>query len=156
MKRLVCVVLLLSLLALPVCAEIDLSGLSYDELVALKDRINLAIWASAEWQEVTVPQGVWEVGVDIPAGYWTITAAEGVSVCVSWGTELNAAKTDVKISIGGIYESNYLYSSSYPYYTPGDDRLSVSWELKDGQYIVIDSGTAVFSPYSGKPSLGFK
>lgn len=156
MKRLVCVVLLLSLLALPVCAEVDLSGLSYDELVALKDRINLAIWASAEWQEVTVPQGVWEVGVDIPAGYWTITAAEGLKAHVCWGDKLNGAKTDIDPWASDVYETGYICSPSHRYYTPGDDRTSVSWELKAGQYIVIDSGTAVFSPYSGKPSLGFK
>ena len=30
-------------------AEIDLSGMGYEELVALKDRINLAIWKSEEW-----------------------------------------------------------------------------------------------------------
>ena len=51
--------------------SIDLSGLSYDELVALKDRIDLAIWNSQEWQEVEVPQGLYVVGKDIPSGTWT-------------------------------------------------------------------------------------
>ncbi len=55
--------------------EVDLSGMSYEELVVLKDRINLAMWECDEWQEVTVPEGVWTVGEDIPAGHWTIRAA---------------------------------------------------------------------------------
>lgn len=31
-------------------AEVDLSGMTYAELVALKDQIDLAIWNSNEWQ----------------------------------------------------------------------------------------------------------
>ena len=67
------------LLAIPTVAfatsgklDIDLSKLSYEELVELKDQINLAIWQSKEWEEVEVPQGIWEVGKDIPEGKWTI------------------------------------------------------------------------------------
>ena len=30
----------------------------------LKSKINLAIWNSREWQEVSVPRGVYQVGVD--------------------------------------------------------------------------------------------
>lgn len=43
-------------------AQIDLSAMTYEELVALKDKINLAMWESKDWEEVTVPQGVWTVG----------------------------------------------------------------------------------------------
>jgi len=28
--------------------------------------------------------------------------------------------------------------------------------MEAGQYIVVDDSIAVFTPYSGKPSLGFK
>ena len=68
MKRIICwTITLMILFAVPCsCAEdIDLSGMSIDELVELKDRINLAIWNSQEWEEVTVPQGEWIVGEDI-------------------------------------------------------------------------------------------
>ena len=43
MKKFLALVSLLSLLAVPVLAEVDLSGMSYDELVALKDQLNLAM-----------------------------------------------------------------------------------------------------------------
>ena len=77
---------------------IDLSGMSYDELVALKDRINLAMWQSDEWQEVTVPQGVWKVGEDIPAGHWTVKCITGNncrSTQISWGEALTEGGTDI-------------------------------------------------------------
>ncbi len=60
--------------------SMNVDSLSYNELADLKDQINLAMWNSDEWQEVKVPQGIWEVGVDIPTGHWTISPVEG-----GWG-----------------------------------------------------------------------
>ncbi len=74
-------------------ADIDLSGMTYDELVALKDQINLAIWNSEEWQEVEVPQGVWEVGADIPAGKWEIRPLQGATTAIYTGTRLSETGT---------------------------------------------------------------
>lgn len=54
--------IMLLIVSIPAMADVDLTGMTYAELVALKDQINLAIWNSSEWQEVTVPQGVWKVG----------------------------------------------------------------------------------------------
>ena len=74
MKRFFCLLFVLVLLPVVSFADLpDLSGLSYDELVQLRDKINLAIWNSEEWQEVTVPIGVWVVGEDIPVGHWSIS-----------------------------------------------------------------------------------
>lgn len=74
MKKLLTVILILALLV-PFSAFADLpplDGLTYDELVELKDQINLAIWNSDNWQEVTVPAGIWKIGEDIPEGHWSI------------------------------------------------------------------------------------
>ena len=49
-----------------------------------------------------------------------------------------------------------LTSKNNKYYSEAYDLTEVSWDLKDGHYIVVDDGIAVFTPYSGKPSLGFK
>lgn len=135
-------------------SESDLSGMTFNELVALKDKINLAIWQSAEWQEVEVPQGVWVVGEDIPAGKWTIKPQDEHSVFVYWGDKLNEAGTNVAYST--IYEYEVLTSKNNKYYSEAYDLTEVSWDLKDGHYIVVDDGIAVFTPYSGKPSLRFK
>lgn len=62
--------------ALAVSDGIDLSAMSFDELLALRQQVNMAIWQSDGWQAVEVPAGMYQVGVDIPAGKWTITAGD--------------------------------------------------------------------------------
>ena len=148
--------LVLCLLMVGGCAaaeEIDLSGMPYDDLVALKDRINLAIWESDEWQEVEVPHGVWEIGKDIPAGKWTIKAAEGVRARVDWGDKLDASGWDFEW--GTIWIRQFLESETYAYYS-GSQPTEVTYDLKEGHYIIVQQGTVYFTPYAGKPSLGFK
>ena len=155
MKRFVALVLvLLSMVSVASAETIDLSGMTYDELVALKDQINLAIWNSNEWQEVEVPQGVWVVGEDIPVGKWTIKAADGMTASVEWGNQLEASGVSLS-SKGSIREYGFLYSTSYSRYEKGN-TTEVTWDLKEGQYLIVNSGIAVFTPYSGKASLGFK
>lgn len=155
MKRIIPLILVLLCFAGVASAEaIDLSGMSYEELVALKEQIDLAIWNSEEWQEVEVPKGVWVVGQDIPAGKWTISAADGVTASVKWGDVLDESGVGLSFN-GRVYETEYLKSVNYRYYEKGD-ASEVTWELKDGQYLIVEDGLALFTPYSGKKSLGFK
>ena len=155
MKRILALVLVLTSMVGIVSAEtIDLSGMSFDELVALKDQINLAIWNSQEWQEVEVPKGVWIVGQDIPAGKWTIKASDGATTYVYWGDALDETGTNLSWN-GRFYESECIYSTSYRYYEKGETS-EVTWDLKEGQYFIVENGIALFTPYHGKPSLGFK
>lgn len=150
------VIALLFLLSLPciALADVDLSSMSYDELVALKDQINLAMWQSAEWQEVTVPQGVWQVGVDIPAGHWTIKAYDGANTVIKYGSRLDSTGRDIGFGDADIYES--VKSPLRSTFSKGDDLEQIDIDAKDGYYFVISNGDAVFMPYTGKPSLGFK
>lgn len=154
MRRiLACAFSLIMLLALsPVCfADVDLNGMTYDELVALKDKINRAIWDSEEWQEVEVPQGVWAVGDDIPAGKWTIKALPGGDTYIKIGVEVKDGGTDVNSKT-----SQRIKDEGHSYYDSKSDITSWTFEFTEGQYVKIDNGPAVFTPYSGKPSLGFK
>lgn len=156
MKKLIAFIIALILCPVWSIAEIDLSGMTYDELVALKDKINLAIWASDTWQEVEVPYGVWIVGEDIPAGKWTVKPISGTRANVHWGSRLNESGTDIHYDNSkDIYEMEWIYSKDYRSYDLGDPT-EVTWNLADGQYFVVAEGIVVFSPYSGKPSLGFK
>ena len=140
----------------------DLSGLSYDELVMLKDRINLAIWQSQDWQEVTVPQGVWEVGKDIPAGTWTVKCADVgrnsymLKEChFSWGEYLSEDGQSVQWR--GRYDWVTIYNPNNRDYKDGQ-LTEYTLTVKNGDYIIIGTAynRAVFTPYVGKPSLGFK
>lgn len=155
MKKLALFLLVFTLMIAPALAEVDLSGMSYDELVAIKDQINLAIWQSDTWQEVEVPQGIWIVGEDIPVGKWTIRHTDGVQTTkVVWSDAIDASGASLSYN-GDLYETEWLYDPDNKYYDKGNPT-EVTWDLKDGQYLMVEVGIATFTPYSGKPSLGFK
>lgn len=137
-------------------ADIPLYKLPYDELVKLKNRINLNMWKRKEWQEVTVPQGTWKVGEDIPAGHWTVKCHPGTwATNISWGDHLSDNKED--ISYWGRYSiSNTVYNPKNETFDPINDISEYSFEVIDGDYIKISYGAAVFMPYVGKPSFEFK
>lgn len=161
MKKILAVLFLL-VLTVPAAAEsVDLDSLSFQELAALRDRIQLAMMQRDEWQEVTVPQGVYKVGEDIPAGKWRIKCCseypENVWMrltCIEWGTELNDNKTG--LSWEGRKGGALIYNPNAEKYEGGITEYIVT--LKNGDFVIIDntSNKAVFTPYTGKPDLGFK
>ena len=155
MKKFLALILTLLLLTTAVSslADVDLAGMSFHELVALKDRINKAIWESQEWEEVTVPAGVYVVGKDIPAGHWTVRAADGQWATIQWGDVLTESGRQLSY-LGAIYEYELLTSPSNGTYEE-DDLTETDFLLRDGLYVIIDDGQMVFSPYSGKPPFGF-
>lgn len=159
MKKVVAIIFIV-LLSLPLLslAEVpDISNLTFDELVALKEQLNLAIWNSQEWQEVTVPAGIWTIGEDIPAGYWTVTPKDAIA-SFWYGDKLNEAKTDagygwdyntgVAVTLNG--KVNKDGSWKYP-----DEQHQISIDMKEGMYVKLKC-SYIFTPYIGKPDLGFK
>lgn len=136
-------------------SSVDIIGMSYTDLINLKNDINLAIWMSNEWQEVTVPQGTWKVGEDIPAGHWTVKCTDTVTYAtISWGERLDENGQDISY-LGKSSTHNSIYN---PKYYENRDRYPVeySFEVVDGDYIQIKNGSVVFMPYVGKPSFDFK
>lgn len=131
-------------------ADVDLSGMSFDELVALRNQIDQAIWASDGWQEVTVPAGVYHIGEDIPAGKWTIRPADSQTAEVYYGVGLKNGGA----SIDDVYDVVQITSPDDAY-AEYNDVASVSWTLEDGSYIKVESSSVVFTPFSGN-SFGFK
>lgn len=158
MKRILAFILaaaLIGCLALSVAAEgIDLSALSWDELIALKAEINKELTTRDEWQEVVVPQGVWVVGEDIPEGKWTVRCATKNLVQISWGDVLREDGHSISFhssvhGLEGIHNPDDKW-------TQDGDLLEYTFEAKAGFYVVIDYSSALFTPYTGKQSLGFK
>lgn len=133
---------------------VETALLTYDELVALKNQINLAIWNNEEWQEVTVPQGIWKVGEDIPAGHWTITATDKFYGSITYGNKLEDNFKEVSWSSSGYYHK-MLTGKRHVFYSE-DDLVFIDLQMMNGYYIEIDGGPVVFTPYAGKPSFGFK
>ena len=158
MKKLICVLVIVCMIPLFVAAEeIDISGLSFDQLVALKERINLALFESDEWQEVTVPQGVWIVGKDIPAGKWMITAVQDEygQTYVQYGSKLDENKNEIVYRY--LREYFWVYSKVHRNLRSTDVTEYVV-DLREGDYVVISPnyGPAVFTPFTDEPSFTFK
>lgn len=158
MKKILAMVLALCLLA--PCAfaqEIDLSGMSLAELTELRQRVQLAMFETDEWQEVMVPQGVWKVGEDIPEGTWTVKCSAGqYYIIISWGERLKENGEDIDGS-GRTRNSivNYVHNPEKNLYKIGDPT-EYTFTVKNGDYISIEIGAAIFTPFHGKPDLGFK
>lgn len=153
MKKIICILLLVCMTTFAAAESVDLSGMTFDELVALKEKINLAIWECQEWQEVTVPEGLYVVGEDIPEGTWTIKAATDHFTAIRFGDTLEPNGIEVAYSrnlgTGEAYSKN---SRTYR----ESDPLEFTFTAKKGDYIQVDYGPALFTPFTGKPDLGFK
>ena len=138
-KQLAAIALAATLIVAPVQSraqsEVDLSGMTFDELIALQQQVNEALWASDGWQEGEVPSGYYEVGVDIPAGRWTVTGDEYIFVKIYRSMADLTKGRDWTNSFGG------------------DAGSTVVLNLVDGQAVEV-----VYNPVIFKPgvSLGFK
>ena len=152
MKKLLTIILIIALVPVIALSDIpDISGLTYDELVQLKDQINLAMWNSAEWQEVTVPAGVWKIGEDIPAGHWSIRIV-GHGITTVWYCE-QIDEVGKPVTWGAKYIYKYLASEDFNAFDETYDHV-VDFDAKDGWYLIFDKAV-IFTPYTGKPDLGF-
>jgi hypothetical protein len=80
MKKLIIAVLIAALIPVIALADVDLASMKFDELVALQKKIVAEIMSRPEWKEVTIPAGNWEVGKDIPVGFYSITATDDISM----------------------------------------------------------------------------
>lgn len=126
MKKLIAMLVLVLLLPISTQAmAIDLSSMSYDELVTLHKETFKAIMALPEFKEVDVPSGSYMVGEHIPAGEYKIT------------TKISMASVTINE-----YEQLFVVTPDMPV-----GRLI----LKNGDKVAISTGV-VFSPYVG---LGF-
>lgn len=162
MKRLFAAALIISMMMSFAAAEgIDLSGLSFAELAELRDRCQSEMMTRDQWQEVTVPQGVWEVGSQIPPGKWVVkcfdSARDDYLLKECW---LFVGKG--KPNYNGFYWSGEEEKYDMEIYNPNSYRYSGGLteyviELEVGEYVSIHPqyNKAVFSPYMGI-NLGFK
>ena len=144
MKKIILFLALAMLLPTFALADVDLTGMSYDELVSLSKQVGIAIMQSDEFDSVTVPKGIWEVGVDIPEGNWIITPANQMCMIV-YGKSIDESGNDMSQ-----YDSG---NSGSDLYNSND-----SWRLtaKAGNYICVKIGPAVFTSDTGSTGLGFK
>lgn len=126
MKKIALILLAICILsASALAAPIDLSSLSFNELVALHNEVFAAIMQCDEFKEVKVPAGEYRIGTDIPAGEYTLTTDEIIALIT-----VNEYENMSTIGQG--------------------DRVG-RIVLKDGDIVSI-TGSMIFAPYTG---LGF-
>lgn len=135
MKKLVLIlcVLLLSLAPAVASAEADLASMTFDQLVALRQEIDLLLFGSDQYKDVSVPQGVYIVGVDIPAGTYSFSSTEFAAIEIF---------SDESCSI----------QSYVAVYSVSADNPVAKFELKDGYAVEIQYAPILFTTYTG---LGF-
>lgn len=95
-KHIALVLVLLLVLFLPSIsrAENKYEGYTFEQLQTEYLAILDAMWKTDEWQRVEVPAGIYQVGVEIPAGEWTLSNERSFLVAV--GGVLDATKTKVE------------------------------------------------------------
>jgi len=145
MKKLLAIVLVLvMMLPLVGTAEEKYAGMSMSELQAEFTAILQAMWKTDEWQQVKVPAGVYQVGVEIPAGEWTLkSASDGLlgMVDITIGTKLNEARTEIDGWGNQIATQMFMQGQTE------------SWTvtLKEGWFVVISMGSVYFTvPVKGE------
>lgn len=149
MKKFCCILVGLMLLCSVALAEVDLESMSFDELIDLREQITIEITSRPEWKEVNVPAGIYEIGVDIPAGHWTISPVND-SVAFNYGSALNETKTDIApmnlTATGGAGKPETFMNEVF-------GMESVSIDLAEGNWIFLNN-QSIFTPYI-RPTLGF-
>ena len=126
MKRLIAVLLISCFVFTSASAGApDLSGLTYEQLIALQHYITAEITGRPEWKELTIPAGEWVVGVDIPAGEYSISP-------VGDGAHLRIYdKNGSAVRTGGIHEES--------------DSIG-KIRLREDYKVVISDGQLLFAP----------
>ena len=76
------------------------------------------------------------------------------STIFAWGDYLNESKTGIDYYKGKNHQV-LIYGEKSSVYKEGN-QIEYSFEVTDGQWIVIDNKAVIFTPFAGKPSFGFK
>jgi hypothetical protein len=130
-KILLVAILLVSMTSFALAEQtIDLSQLSYEDLIALKMQVDAEIISRPETNKITVPQGVYTVGVHIPAGEYRIEAS-GLGLVFHLYSGIS---TDIE----NIIDAYYI----------GDDKPLGRVILTEDNIVSMD-GPAIFIPFVG-------
>ncbi len=96
MKKLIVFILALSIVLLSsiAIADVDISALSYDDLLTLQRKLTAEIMSRPEWKEVVVPSGIWTIGEDIPAGTYSVSCADEYGTTIRVYEDSTMTKND--------------------------------------------------------------
>lgn len=141
MKKLLALFLIAALLApCALAEEIDLSGLTLDELYTLHTRIAKEIVTRPEWTEITIPAGLYKIGVDLPAGDWCIKCGQTRKdyIYVRYGCNMNESLTEI---VFPLEHYGYVYTENNE-----TERHFVNIKLIEGYYLEVSDGQFILCP----------
>ena len=163
MKKLLVLVLALALVIPSACAEqteeSPLASLSFDQLAVMRTIFQMEMMSRPEYKEVTVPQGVWQIGIDIPAGKWLVKCADLSRE--SSGLRYTVIRWGIGEPQNGVWSASnakgsvYIYNPNSVYFTGGEITEYII-SVSAGDYIQISSNKAVFCTYTGQLSMEFQ
>jgi len=131
-KVLVLLLVFVSLVSAASAEGFNLSAMTTEELVSLRDAANAELAVrNFQTKEVVVPTGEYTIGVDIPAGVYTLINSENRTSLIS------TYETDGSLDLT---------------FNVSQEKSVGKLELIDGQKIEIIFDSIVFKPYEG---LGF-
>ena len=142
MKKFVVVLIFifLAVSALSVSAQYDLSELSYSDLQNLVALAQKEMMTRSEFQEVTVPPGLYKVGVEIPAGKWTLILPPSdksyASASVNIGDKLDEGQNSISL-----WDSN-----SYDYIYLKQESPNFTVTLLEGYYVEVEDNVIFSTP----------
>lgn len=155
MKKMFLSIFLSILLAMPSAScAVNLEAMSFSDLVELRRQIELELMSRKDWKEVLVQEGIYEVGVDIPAGHYTILAADGTFTHVKYGNRRKTDEADIHIGSTN-FRDEYLYSPHMSRYDMYKDKVQADIDMETGSYFAVRSSACVLIPYTGKPYFDF-
>ena len=148
MKRILVLILALVLLcpsALALRNE-NLDDISFDDLVQYRRYFDMYLMDRPEFKQVTVPEGIYKIGVDIPAGDWNVIPVSGEQATLTYFEKLD--------QYGNAPDKEAYYMWDRIVNIPDYEVKSMHFDLKNDMYIKIDLAPVVFTKYTG-PSFSF-
>ena len=135
-------------------AETDLSHLSLEELESLRLDVCAEILSRSQWGSVTVPEGFYVIGEDIPSGHWTIKPEPGQYFLIEYFLRTDdTGKRPADILVHDYYTDSVCDPASEMSYVSGVSQIDL--DLKEGYHLVISYGSAIFEPFTGRNSPFF-
>ena len=153
-KALSVILIVLMVFSFAAAEEFDLSKLTFQELDNLRAKCQKEMMNRDEWQQVTVPPGVYQVGVHIPAGTWRVICRSRISTLISWGNKLEENGHEVDYHDTKRYDIERVYNSESKYFDKGS-VTEYTITVYENEWIIIDDSDAIFTP-PVTPQLGFK
>lgn len=132
MKKIFALLLTTLMFAVPVCASVDLSTMTDDEIIALRDSVDAEVIARG-LKEV-IPAGVYVVGKDMVANRYTFTGKEE---SFSYLAYFNS-KDDYD---NGNIEANELIDYGKPFFLSLDDGMVL--EIHEDMWIEWPKGSFI-------------